>query len=548
MKRLIFLFLLLPGLTGYAQKSLQAGWASKNVQYEQEVVPTLDTKREAVVTAWRGERVGLQFVLTSETPTTVSLRTNGLKSKSGKIEAEAAKASFLSYVITDNFKACGYHPSDLTPYTVPDMLSTETYHQVGKVAPAWLTVEVPRDARPGLYSSYVEAVDSLTGRVAARLAYKIRVLDRTLPVPAEQRFHSDFWQQPYAVSRYHDTERWSDEHFELLRPYLRLLARSGQKVCSAILFYEPWGEQSHDKFDPMVKTVRKADGSWSYDYTVFDRWVNLCNECGITGSINCFSMVPWDMTFRYYDEAAGKEVDLKTTTSSLEYKELWSNFLKAFAAHLKEKGWYEKTCIAMDERGLENMLDAYRVAQEAVPGIKMALAGTYHKELVDKLQDYCIAYGEDFSEEEFKARREKGRISTTYTCCSTPAPNLFSNSLPAEASYLPLYCIANGFDGYLHWSWMNWADNPKEDSRFRLFAPGDTYLIYPGPASSVRYERYIEGISLAEKVLILREQYTHEGRKNELRQLEKTLAGFTAETPERPCSEMIEEMERLVNR
>ena len=47
----------------------------------------------------------------------------------------------------------------------------------------------------------------------------------------------------------------------------------------------------------------------------------------------------------------------------------------------------------MYERVLDNMLDAYRVSQEAVPGIKMALAGTYHPELLDKLYDYCIVFG-----------------------------------------------------------------------------------------------------------------------------------------------------------
>ena len=104
------------------------------------------------------------------------------------------------------------------------------------------------------------------------------------------------------------------------------------------MFYEPWGDQSHDKFSAMVRTTRTKSGEWQYDYTVFDQWVKLCEECGISEQINCFSMVPWDMSFRYYDEAQGKEVDLKTTTSSAEYKALWTAFLKSFAAHLKQQG------------------------------------------------------------------------------------------------------------------------------------------------------------------------------------------------------------------
>ena len=334
-----------------------------------------------------------------------------------------------------------------------------------------------------------------------------------------------------------------------LKPYLQLLARSGQKVVSAILFYEPWGDQSHDKFDAMIRTSKDRDGKWHYDYTIFDQWVELCGECGIDEQINCFSMVPWDMTFRYYDEAQGKDVDLKTQTSSQEYKELWTAFLQNFAQHLKAKGWFDKTCIAMDERGLDNMLDAYRIAQEAVPGIKMALAGTHHTELVDKLYDYCIGFGENFSPDELAMRQAKGFKSTTYTCCSNTEPNIFSNSLPAEAAYLPIFCIANNFEGYLHWSWMNWTDNPLTDTRFRLFAPGDTYLIYPGPRSSVRYERFIEGVAMAEKVRILRQEYQATGNTQALNTLNEQVQKFApAGIPEgQSAASMVNALQKLLN-
>ena len=110
-------------------------------------------------------------------------------------------------------------------------------------------------------------VDSASNKVITRLNLKVNVSKHTLPSPAEQQFHVDFWQQPYAVSRYYGLERWSEAHCEALKPYLRLLARSGQKVVSAILFYEPWGDQSVDKFDPMIQTTKKKDGSWAYDYS-----------------------------------------------------------------------------------------------------------------------------------------------------------------------------------------------------------------------------------------------------------------------------------------
>lgn len=510
-------------------KGLQVSWASKDVHYAQTERPVMRAKPDTLIKAWRGERVGVEAVVyAAQKQGALQVRLTPWRKGGATIAASQGEARFINYVTTDNFQYCGYHPNNLTPYQVADVIDLDVPQtaEEGTTHPVWCTLEVPADADAGVYSTRLEVTDAQTHKVLKRLNLKIEVNARTLPSPAEQKFHVDFWQQPYAVSRYNDVPRWSQAHLDALRPYLKLLARSGQKVVSAILFYEPWGDQSHDKFSAMVRTTRTKSGEWQYDYTVFDQWVKLCEECGISEQINCFSMVPWDMSFRYYDEAQGKEVDLKTTTSSAEYKALWTAFLKSFAAHLKQQGWYDKTCIAMDERGLNNMLDAYRVAQEAVPGIKMALAGTHHKELVDKLYDYCIGFGEHFTDDELAARKARGWKSTTYTCCSNTEPNLFSNSLPAEAAYLPVFCVANKFEGYLHWSWMNWADNPLTDTRFRLFAPGDTYLIYPGPRSSVRYERFIEGVAMAEKVRILREEYAAKGNNAALDALNKQVEAF----------------------
>ena len=90
----------------------------------------------------------------------------------------------------------------------------------------------------------------------------------------------------------------------------------------------------------------------------------------------------------------------------------------------------------MDERALDAMQDAYRIAQEAAPGIKMSLAGNYHKELVDKIYDYCIAWKQQFTPDDLALRNSKGWISTSYTACPDAMPNVGSNNEPIEATYL----------------------------------------------------------------------------------------------------------------
>lgn len=180
----------------------------------------------------------------------------------------------------------------------------------------------------------------------------------------------------------------------------------------------------------------------------------------------------------------------------------------------------------MDERGLDDMLRAYGLLHEAVPDFRMALAGNLHDELVGKIDDYSLGFGSRFSDAQRAERRRKGMVSTTYTCCTELTPNLETYNDPADAAYLPLYCLANGFDGYLHWSWANWTDDPLRDSRFKLFPAGDTYLVYPGPRSSVRWERFVEGVQQVEKYRLLRDECMARGDAESVKKLENALAAF----------------------
>ena len=479
-----------------ASAELHFGWVSKDVHHVPNVLPAEIHASPDTIHAWRGEKVSAEAALMSSDGLDGALT----------VEMEGGDARYMRYVVTDDQRSCGDHNFKLTPWLVADIIDIERTMtpEAGRLYPIWCSIAIPADAQPGERNLTLRVVDE-RGKTVAELPLVVKVSERVLPEPKDWAFHLDMWQQPYSVSRYYGLERWSDEHFEALKPYMRELASLGQKVVSTVLFYEPWGVQSEDKFDPMVETVRRLDGSWSFDYDIFDRYVAMMEECGISKQINCYSMVPWDMSFRYFDQLTGEYRTLDTPTGTEEYNDLWGAFLADFASHLRDRGWFDKTCIAMDERGLKSMMDAYDLVKRTIPDMKMALAGNRHEELVDKLHDYCIPYGHSFSAEELAARKAAGRVTTVYTCCTEAEPNILSNNNPSDAAWLPLYAISKGFDGYLHWSWINWNQTPLEDTRFRLFSAGDTYLFYPGPRSSIRHERLREGIQMAEKIRLLRE-------------------------------------------
>jgi len=534
---------------------LSMQWVTKDAHYRQRKAPQeLSGITDTTVTAWRGERIGLEaLIVATKEEGPLSVRLSGLSRGGKKYEAPGSCAAFMRYVITTAYNTCGY-PSDTIPtYTLADMIDlpdARVTMEPMTVRPVWVSVEVPANLPAGLYTAKVDLMKDGVKKPLKTLTLNVDVSDRSLPAPKDYAFYLDFWQQPYAISRYYGVKPWSDEHLRLLEPYADMLARAGQKTVSTILFYEPWGEQSNDKFEPMVETVLLPDSTWQFDYTVFDRYVEWMASRGIDANISCFTMIPWDMNFRYFDKAAGEYRYLKTTTSSKEYKQLWTAFLKALADHTRAKGWFDKTMIVMDERGLPDMLNAYAVAKEAVPDFKMSLAGNYHRELVDSLDSYTVIKGDWFPADVLGRRRDRGFISLLYTCCATPAPNIFSNNAPADGAYLPVYATATGFDGYLHWSFTNWTDHPLTDTRFRMFAPGDTYVVYPDGRSSIRYERMLEGVQMSEKIRLLRAELEAAKDAEGLEMLEQALLPVRtgAMTAYYPTSQVVRDLQLAIER
>lgn len=513
-------FLVSMTMAAAVSASTPLAWTDASAHTPMQGAPTVKLRQDTTLAVWHGQRVGLQALLVPDAVLNGKTLRPRIKSCKG-IDAEAR---FMRYTLTNDFRSCGV-PPELDPWPVADIIDLDTALTVssGYNYPLWVTLEVGRKAVPR--TVVLELVDESNGKVVTEIPANLTVQPFTLPKPsAPDYFHLNLWQQPYAVCRYYHVEPWSAEHLRLLKPYATLLARAGQKTITAIMFYEPWGEQSNDKFLPMVETTKKKDGSWAYDYTNFDKYVEFMDAMGVGPIIECFSMIPWEMNFRYRDEAAGGEYAyLKTSSNTPEYVDLWGNFLSAFQKHLDKKGWSGRTVMAMDERGLADIQRAIALVEQYAPKLKVSLAGNYHPELIHKLYTYSLEEAASWPADVLKKRHELGLVSTYYTCCATSVPNIFSNSEPADAAYIMAYCVATGADGYLHWSYQNWTDNPLADTRFKLFAPGDTYFIYPDGRSSIRYERMVEGIQMAEKIKALRKAIEARGDMKLMNELNQAL-------------------------
>lgn len=521
---------------------LHAAWGTPDLVYSRSEVPQ-NLSECYTTTGWRGEKVSAQIVLwTAKDLKCVECEISDFKSKGAKLPSSIAEAHFVRYTLGDVPSSnclCGRpngHPSILQADMLDNLDSFDV--EANTARPIWITVDIPQDAKAGVYKAKVKVSHCGCGSVT--LPLEVEVVNQVLAEPSEWSYHLDLWQHPSAVARAEGVELWSDAHYEAMRPVMQMLADAGQKVITATLNRDPWQYQCFDDYEPMIYWYLYDNNEWKYDYSRFDKWVEFMMSLGIDKQINCYGMLPWGKcTLDYQDMRSEAKSNpnrkINTTPQEDKYEKAWGPFLKDFAQHLKEKGWLHITNMAIDERKPEDMDVAAAMIKKYAPELGFAMADNHDSyKRYANMRDVCVGQRHSvMAPEEIAARRAKGDVSTFYVCCSTLFPNAFTNSQPYESELLSVYALAHDYDGMLRWAYNSWPANPQYDSRFRYWASGDTYIVYPGARSSVRFERLIDGVELFEKVHALRAKYAGnealapvEAKLAEMRQLDLNDASY----------------------
>jgi len=110
------------------------------------------------------------------------------------------------------------------------------------------------------------------------------------------------------------------------------------------------------------------------------------------------------------------------------------------------------------------------------------------------------------------------------------------------------HAALKGYNGYLRWAFNCWVATPLQDSRFRSWSAGDTYFVYPGPRSSIRFERLVEGIQDYEKIRILKAEFTQANNTTALNKLNSLLVPFEEATLKTmPAADVLQPAKQTLN-
>ena len=518
--------------------NLHLAFGSTDELYLRCEVPTLEQEsRSWAASGWKGERLNAQLLVWSgESQDQIRVQTSDLHGSGGQvIPRSQVRLSLVRYVLSNlPYQAkgfdCGAGTEDAA-YLMPDRLAHfERFNLPPRtVRPLWLSVDIPANAEPGDYTGSVQ-VQSCSGQGTLQVA--IHVQQQALPAPKDWSFRLDLWQNPWVVASHFQVEPWSEEHKILLRKHLKLYADAGGKYITTYAVHSPWSDNSYTLEGTMIGWVKMASGSWKFDYSVFDEYVELAMKAGVREAISIYTPIPWGNRFRYLDEKSGNFVYEEWSPKSAEFKAVWTVFLDDLKAHLQLKGWFEKTYLGINENPLELTLAAAKVIKEHSKEWKITYAGDWHAELSSLLDDYSTIITREPGVKDLQERARNGLTTSYYVCCNPPQPNNFVFSAPVEGRYIGWYAAAYGYNGFLRWAYDAWPADPMRDARHTLWPAGDCFLVYPGANSSIRFEKLREGIVDYEKILLLRQSASRSSNPKAtdlMKQLEDLLNRFSVE-------------------
>ncbi len=390
----------------------------------------------------------------------------------------------------------------------------------------WVDLEIGEEARGGGEIRIVLE----NGQQTIEESVSLEVLDAAampLSIPHTEWFHSD------CLADYYGVEVFSERHWEIMENFVKTAVKRGCNTILTPIFTPPLDtEKGGERTTVQLIDVSVKGKTYEFSYGKFNRWVDMCDRCGIQYFEMSHLFSQWGAVYcpKIIGCRNGREEKLfgwHTRADSGEYAEFLDEFLRSFAAHIEKLGIGERCFFHVSDEPHLDQLDSYRTArsliQERLKGYR----------IIDALSDYAF-YETGAVEEPICANdmihtfleKRPGRLWTYY--CTSQGMDV-SNRYIAVSGYrtriLGIQLYKYDIDGFLHWGYnfynSQYSRYPVDPYRCTdadgAFCAGDPFLVYPGkdgrPEESIRimlmYEamtdfmalKYLESITDRETAL-----------------------------------------------
>ncbi len=458
---------------------------------------TEDFKNLTKLSVLKGERFSFQLIYKPDHDTSVDRILWDVKVE-GALSKYITARNVINVPVT---RACYPALTDenylrTTPGLYPDIL--QPLHYGGKISTSygaciksvWLEADLPDDTVAGEYEISV-SLSSQHGTITESLT--VDVIDAVLP--EFESFKYTDWFHCDSLATYYNVEVWSERHWEIVENFAKAAVRSGVNLLLTPLFTPALDTAiGGERLTNQLVGVTKTGDEYTFDFSLVDRWIDMCDRVGIKYFEICHLFTQWGAhhvpkVMATVDGEYKKIFGWETDAVDPEYTRFLRTFLSEFLNYMKKKG-RDKDCLfhVSDEPTLDH-LESYKAAKNSI---------------ADLLDGYTIM--DALSRYPFY---EQGIVSTaipannhiepflehnvpnlwTYYCCSQPknVSNRFLAHSLSRTRSIGMQMYKYDIVGFLHWG-FNFYQNCHSADPVNPYlngcgddwvVSGDTCIVYP---------------------------------------------------------------------
>ena len=330
------------------------------------------------------------------------------------------------------------------------------------------------------------------GAVTERASLAVHIIAADLP-PQELRvtewFHCDCLADHYGVPVF------SERHWEIIGNFVRTAVRNGINMLLTPVFTPPLDTHvGGERPTVQLTDVKKTAGGWEFGFSRLDRWIDMCDRCGVGYFEISHLFTQWGALHApkivaETDDGVKKVFGWDTDATSEEYTAFIRAFLGAFLEHMRARGDDKRCYFHISDEPNAAHLEQYLKAKATVSDLLEGYP------VMDALSDYEF-YKTGAVTTPIPANNHiepfiEGGVEPlwTYYCCgqSIGVSNRFLAMPGARTRYIGVQFYKYRVFGFLQWGYNFYYNqgsydlvNPYVDSTGNYFVPsGDAYSVYP---------------------------------------------------------------------
>ena len=447
----------------------------------------------------------------------VALLAEGRREKSLSFEICSELAEDIKVYLVKNIPSGkkGKHNFDSFHYDVkrkefPDLLEPVENNitlKNGEWTALWLEYRPTREKSGKYEIKILLTADGIT----TEKIFTLDIIKKELP---KQELLYTNWFHNDCLCTYYNVEVFSDEYWRIVESYIKNAREHGVNMLLTPVFTPPLDTAvGGERPTVQLVAVKKEGNSYSFDFTNFRKYIEICQRNGIEAFEISHFFTQWGAKHapKIIATENGKEKRIfgwETKASGKAYTQFLEAFAPAFKKEVEALGIKEKCWLHVSDEPNKKQIRKYKKAAKII----RSLFADFN--MLDALSD--IKYYKNgliktpvCAEDEADIFKAEVKDFWTYYCC-TQIHSFLPNRMFAQPSVrnriLGVLLYKYDAKGFLHWGHNFWyaqyskhpIDPFKVTDAGGSFPSGDSFVVYPGkdgtPLNSLRHLVFYDAI------------------------------------------------------